>query len=197
MHRDGFTRVKRAGPPSDHKSESELMIYASTGGRAGQVDHADDAHEFAWKDEVVMDRLRMELQTNPPTSSTNTHTFIDMFMDPLNPDFLSGAFFCWQLVCTKAFVASSERVTGYAFVGTGGHHYLVGADLKIQRIDAPGYEEAYSPVARDVGPGFGATYLPWIHNSGSTLLDYTNPSFPSFVATGIYAILINFFWTHP
>jgi hypothetical protein len=102
--------------------------------------------------------------------------FLDTFINPSNPDFEAGAYFCWQIVCTKAFVASSERVTGLVFVGTGGRDYLVGADLKIQRIDASGYEVASSLVENEIGAGLGV-YLPWTHYSGSTLLDYANPRF--------------------
>jgi hypothetical protein len=35
MHRDAFQRLRRVGPPSDHQSVDELMIYASTGGEGG------------------------------------------------------------------------------------------------------------------------------------------------------------------
>jgi hypothetical protein len=143
-----------------------------------------------------MDRLRMEFCTNPPLTAIDTYAFLDTFINPSNPDFEAGAYFCWQIVCTKAFVASSERVTGLVFVGTGGRDYLVGADLKIQRIDASGYEVASSLVENEIGAGLGV-YLPWTHYSGSTLLDYANPRFPSFVTTGTYAISMNFFWTHP
>jgi hypothetical protein len=54
MHRDTFIRLKRAGPPSDPKSEHELMVFSSTDGRAGQVDHNDVFHLFAWVDEFLV-----------------------------------------------------------------------------------------------------------------------------------------------
>jgi hypothetical protein len=56
MHRDRFLRVKRGGPPSDHKSVDELMIYGhGSNGRVGQVDHLDAAHDFAWLDDLYPD----------------------------------------------------------------------------------------------------------------------------------------------
>jgi hypothetical protein len=59
MHKDGFQRLKRGVPPSDHHSVSELMVFAhDEQGRVGQVDHADNSHLFAWDDEVIkLDRF--------------------------------------------------------------------------------------------------------------------------------------------
>jgi hypothetical protein len=54
MHRDRFLRLKRADPPpSDPKSENELMLFSNAAGRAGQVDHHDVFHLFAWVDEIT------------------------------------------------------------------------------------------------------------------------------------------------
>jgi hypothetical protein len=53
MHRDQFIRLKRGDPPSDPNSESELMIFSNAAGRAGQVDHNDVFHLFAWLDEIT------------------------------------------------------------------------------------------------------------------------------------------------
>jgi hypothetical protein len=65
MHRDTFIRLKRAGPPSDPKSEHELMVFSSTDGRAGQVDHNDVFHLFAWVDEVTGGGSGLQFDTYP------------------------------------------------------------------------------------------------------------------------------------
>jgi hypothetical protein len=65
MHRDTFIRLKRAGPPSDPKSEHELMVFSSTDGRAGQVDHHDVFHLFAWVDEISGGGSGLQFDTYP------------------------------------------------------------------------------------------------------------------------------------
>jgi hypothetical protein len=65
MHRETFIRLKRAGPPSDPKSEHELMVFSSTEGRAGQVDHNDVFHLFAWVDEISGGGSGIQFDTEP------------------------------------------------------------------------------------------------------------------------------------
>ena len=66
--RNPFIRLKKGPTPSDHNSVSETMVYSSAAGRVGQVDHLDDAHEFAWVDELPT--TGVGVQYNIPTSGT-------------------------------------------------------------------------------------------------------------------------------
>src|SRR6185312_3436643 len=65
MHKDSFVRLERSGPPSDPRSEDELMVFSTPEGRAGQVDHLDVAHLFAWVDELTPGGGGLQFDTYP------------------------------------------------------------------------------------------------------------------------------------
>lgn len=90
MLKERHLRLYRGGPPSDPKSEHELMLFASVDGRAGQVDHNDVFHLFAWVDEItgggdgiqfdtdnVGDWLRVHTTGQNPSDGRGIHLIAD------------------------------------------------------------------------------------------------------------------------